>query len=400
MKVYCKILVLFNLIIFPSATLAAAKLGTFQGPVDKQKNIDNLPSEYLKAQPLNSLALPTTKISNSSNNTPGIPGSELKNQIMTYGANISPLARTYGNANSPYTTARVAVTNLGPINGDIRNVPVSSFPYSPTGKLYFKIGEKVSWCSASLIRRGVVITAAHCLFNYGTNKDTGYYKDFVFCPANTAQNSGPYGCFTGTGPRVLGVWYWGADTCPQRGVQCNNDIGTLLIMPKIKIGYAGDLVGVYKYSWNLYGFVSPWYAPNIQLAEITQLAYPFDFDSGLEMQRTDSVGLYYVNGNFQNIVIGSAQVAGSDGGPWIINFGTKPKVTNNVNLGYDTEQVIAAVTSYYTYSKKGWNQAGASVFGQNKEYPGGSYSYGGVNYGSGNIGYLIKETCRTNASFC
>ncbi len=45
----------------------------------------------------------------------------------------------FGTSTAPYTTARAAVTVLGPSNQAF-NTPVSSYPYRATGKLYFQEG--------------------------------------------------------------------------------------------------------------------------------------------------------------------------------------------------------------------------------------------------------------------
>jgi V8-like Glu-specific endopeptidase len=102
-----------------------------------------------------------------------------------------PLA--FGTSTAPYTTARVAVTVLGD-SSTATNTPVTSYPYRPTGKLYFKIGTQTFICTASLIKKGVLVTAAHCVFNFGKGS-SGWYSGFVWCPANTSSSGGVYGCY-------------------------------------------------------------------------------------------------------------------------------------------------------------------------------------------------------------
>jgi V8-like Glu-specific endopeptidase len=66
--------------------------------------------------------------------------------------------RAFGTSNQPFSTARA---DLSPTATN------TSYPYRAAGKLFFKIGTSTFVCSASLIKRGVVVTAAHCVANFG-----------------------------------------------------------------------------------------------------------------------------------------------------------------------------------------------------------------------------------------
>jgi V8-like Glu-specific endopeptidase len=306
-------------------------------------------------------------------------------------AAVMPFA--YGTSTAPYTTARVAVTVLGN-SSTAANTPVTSYPYRATGKLYFKIGTQNFICTASLIKKGVLITAAHCVFNFG-QRNNGWYNSFVWCPANTSSSGGVYGCYNAGPQRILSPYFEGTDVCAQRGVVCNNDIATLLVAPKNGV-YAGNVVGWYNYSWNGYSYKASSFLGNVTTVEVTQLGYPLAFDSGYQMERTDAVGWYFTSGNLKNTQIGSAQTGGSSGGPWLANFGTVPSVdTSLASRGSATVQTIVGVTSYGS-TTIGYNRQGASFFGQNSQYP--NADYGG--YGAGNIGLLVRDTCTANRSYC
>ena len=54
------------------------------------------------------------------------------------------------------------------------------YPFRAAGKLFFKKAAETRICSASLIKRGLVVTAAHCVANYGKNE---HYLNFEFVPA-------------------------------------------------------------------------------------------------------------------------------------------------------------------------------------------------------------------------
>ena len=300
-------------------------------------------------------------------------------------------ARAFGTSAAPYTTARVAVTVLGSSSSAL-NTPVTSYPYRPTGKLYFKIGADNYICSASLIAKGVLVTAAHCVFEFG-QRDRGWHTSFVFCPANTTSSGGPYGCYNASLPRILTTYFDGTDVCTQSGVVCNNDIATLLVTPKSGT-YVGSRVGWYNYSWNGYSYRASSFLGNVTTVQVTQLGYPKAFDSGYQMQRTDAVGWYFASGNLKNTQIGSAQTGGTSGGPWLANFGTVPSLSSDASLGSATTQTIVGVSSYGS-TRIGYNRMGSSYFGQNSQYNG---TYG--QYGAGNIGLLVRDTCTSNAPYC
>ena len=300
-----------------------------------------------------------------------------------------PLA--YGTSTAPYTTARVAVTVKGS-STTAANTPVTSYPYRATGKLYFQYAGLTYVCSASLIKKGVLVTAAHCVFDYG-KKASGWHSNFVWCPANTSSSGGVYGCYSGGAARVPTTYYNGNDVCTQSGVVCNDDIATLLVLPKAGV-YAGTKVGWYSYGWNGYSYRASSFLGNVTAVQVTQLGYPLAFDSGYQMERTDAVGWYYASGSLKNTQIGSAQTGGSSGGPWLVNFGTPPSVGSGASLGSSTVQAIIGVTSYGS-TTVGYNRQGASYFGQNSQYSG---TYG--SYGAGNIGLLVRDTCTANSAYC
>ena len=300
----------------------------------------------------------------------------------------------YGTSTAPYTTARVAVTVLGN-SSTVANTPVTSYPYRPTGKLYFKKPNdtRTFICSAALIKKGVLVTAAHCVHNFGQG-GAGWYSNFIWCPANTSAAGGVYGCYNAGPQKILGTYFNGSDVCTQAGVVCNSDIATLLVAPRNNV-YAGNVVGWYAYGWNCYSCVKSSVLGNVTTVQVTQLGYPGAFDSGYQLQRTEAVGWYFTSGNLKNTQIGSAQTGGSSGGPWLANLGTIPVVdTTQASRGSATVQAIIGVTSYGS-TTIGFNRQGASFFGQNSQH---SATYPG--YGAGNIGLLVRDTCTVSPSYC
>lgn len=379
------------LMLLGGATFAASSgAGTVEGPAQQSSAATSVavPSgPYLSALPL---AAPEqfkqAESLASKSAISGKPG-------VSDAAGVEPQA--FGTSTAPYTTVRVAVTALGS-SSTIENTPVTSYPFRPTGKLYFKKADGGTYiCSASLIKKGILVTAAHCVFDYGKTT-SGWYTSFTWCPANTSSAGGVYGCYTAFSPRIPTPYYNGTDVCTQAGVVCNNDVATLRVLPKSGV-YAGNVVGYYSYGWNGYSYRASSFLGNVTTVQLTQLGYPRAIDSGYTMERTDAVGWYFASGNLKNTQIGSAQTGGSSGGPWIVNLGTKPVVTEPAlaSLGSSTVQAVVGVTSYGS-TTVGYNRQGSSYFGQNTAYPLAAYGA----YGAGNIGKLVQDTCTAGPAYC
>jgi hypothetical protein len=304
----------------------------------------------------------------------------------------------------PYSTARVAITGVGFNSTNPLLVPVASRPYRYTGKLWMRFGSSWFVCTASLVKRGVVVTAAHCVHNFGEGT-AGFANEVRFVPANYANNvngGGPWAYYRGVTWRVPTPYVNGTDTCQTgaRGVVCNNDIATVTLAPKNGLYAGGTLGGWNGYSWNGYSFLATPVFGNHTVAQITQLGYPVAIDGGAQMQRNDSFGKYIAltGANrklLKNTQLGSAMTGGSSGGPWMVNFGTRPVTSAQASLGNaSNSNVIVGVTSW-GYTAVGINVQGASWFGQNAEFPG---TYGA--YGAGNIGFLMRATCTGSPGYC
>lgn len=244
----------------------------------------------------------------------------------------------YGTGNQVYTTARVDPSS---------NWTAKFYPYRVTGKLYFQIGSDWYVCSASLIKKGLLVTAAHCVSDYGAST---FYTNWQFVPA--LKNSyAPFGTWYGATAYVLTSYYNGSDGCYQYGVICPNDVAVITITPQSGV-YPGTSVGGYGVGTNGAGFNGS------NRALITQLGYPASLDSGLQMERTDSEGYKYSTYS-NNTIIGSAMTGGSSGGPWLVNLGLAP--TGIVAGSYSTRNVVVGVTSW-GYVSTSVQQQGASPF--------------------------------------
>ena len=88
----------------------------------------------------------------------------------------------FGTSTQVFTTSRVNAL------GDNTQY---HYAFRPTGKLFFKVGTGTATCSASLIKPGVVVTAAHCVANFGKKE---FYSGWVFAPAYS-NGVAPYGAW-------------------------------------------------------------------------------------------------------------------------------------------------------------------------------------------------------------
>ena len=176
----------------------------------------------------------------------------------------------FGASNHPFSTAQA----------DLSAATNTLYPYRATGKLFFNIGTRTATCSASLIKRGIVVTAAHCVAQFGTNQ---LYTNWHFVPGYR-NGSAPFGVWIVQAVAVLTAYLNGTDTCAQAGVICRDDVAVLLLSPQNN-AYPGAATGWYGYGYNGTGFTG------VGVTHITQLGYPGCLDNGFYMERNDSHGV-------------------------------------------------------------------------------------------------------------
>ena len=226
----------------------------------------------------------------------------------------------FGTNNHPFTTVRADLYGLN---------DNTVYPYRAAGKLFFKIGTSSYVCSASLIKRGIAVTAAHCVANYGHSQ---FYGSWQFVPGYH-NGSAPFGVWTAKNVYVLTAYYNGTDGCAVYGIVCPDDAALIVLT-----GTPGNSAGWFGY-WYGGGYTSN------GLFQITQLGYPVGLDSGAYMERTDSYG-YRSSSNSNNTVIGSNMNGGSSGGPWVENFGLPSALTGETNGSFPQQNVVVGVTSW------------------------------------------------------
>ena len=262
-------------------------------------------------------------------------------QDVPEGSGIEP--EEFGTSAQPFTTSQVNASG---------NLTINYYPYRAAGKLFFKIGANSFLCSASLIKPGVVVTAAHCVANYGQQQ---FYSGWTFVPAYN-NGSAPYGTWTAASATVKTKYYNGTDSCAQYGVICPDDVAVITLNPQSG-RYAGHYAGWYGYGWDGYGFNAS------SQALISQLGYPVALDGGLLMERNDSQGFVSTSLS-NNTIIGSLMTGGSSGGPWLVNLGNPPSLSGISFGSAASHNVVVGVTSW-GYTDTSIKQQGASPFTSN-----------------------------------
>ncbi len=308
------------------------------------------------------------------------------------GASFSP--RAYDSFGIPYTPTRVAlgVTNQTSIGGHYLS---STYPYSAVGKLTYDSPTGTRYCSASLIRRSIIVTAAHCIQDFGDGRNI--FSNWRFTPGYYRDSSGttrPYGQWTWRALNRPVSWSDGTDI--GIGAARENDLALILLNRDSNGRFVGDLTGYFSYGWNNYSFISSSKTGDKVVGATSTFGYPGLVDNGDIMQRTDGPTYTTTIEGAKQLMQGNNVTAGSSGGPWIVNFrsGGHPTLSGGAQEGKDATMAIIGVTSWGASDPNNPKDNFSSQFGQNTQYPSGE-NLGG--YGVGNIGTLMYELCTSKA---
>lgn len=273
---------------------------------------------------------------------------------------VAPMA--YGSGEWPFTTSRVELTG--------RMTNSKTYPYRATGKLFINYANgDTSWCSASLVGRGVIVTAAHCVADFGVGfLNASWFFAPGFYNGRSAQR--PVQAVYIVAPSS---YINGTDSCAVPGIVCANDIAVIVLKDQ-RGRYVGTKTGWYGVGYDGFGFTSS------GETHITQLGYPGGIDYGTQMLRNDSLGQISPGDSF-NTVIGSQMNGGSSGGPWINNFG-QAGYPNGVSTPFDAQSNIVVGVSSWGYTDGITDIMGASEFN------------------AGNIIALLNNACTLYPAAC
>jgi hypothetical protein len=300
-----------------------------------------------------------------------------------------PSTKAFGSFGIPYTTTRV--------QDGARSVSVGSaarlsttYPYRTVGKLTFSAG----YCSASLIRRSVIVTAAHCVQNFGTGP--AIFSNFQFRPGHfgpagaTEVEMAPYGTWNWLALVRPNTWANGTDI--GTGAARDNDLAVIALRKNGQGQFVGDITGYLGYGWNNYSFVTSPKTGNLHTAAVSTLGYPFLMDGGAIMQRTDGPSYTTALGGAGQLWQGSNLTGGSSGGPWVVNFRTHAAaLAGGAVEGSASSIAVIGVTSWGSNDPNAIKDNWSSQFRQNTRYPKASYGI----YGAGNIGAVLRLLCST-----
>jgi V8-like Glu-specific endopeptidase len=304
--------------------------------------------------------------------------------------------QAYGKFGVPFTSKRVT---HDPLPKDVKVTAnagaylSATYPYRTVGRLNFK--DKGVWthCSASLILRSVIVTAAHCIQESGRGSKT--YSNWTFVPAYFSKNSPgaepvmPYGSW---------VWKeyvrpasWADETDTSNGSAYNNDLAVILLEKDAEDQFIGDKTGWLRYGETANYFVKSKRTGDLWTAALTTLGYPGDSDNGMIQQRCDGPSYMTSIKRVLQIYQGSDFTGGSSGGPWIANFGyQEPSFSDGAGPGQKTlNNVVVGVTSWGDGKPGPEYDNYSSQFGENEEYPLSRYG----TFGAGNIAALLDTLC-------
>ena len=312
--------------------------------------------------------------------------------VMTRSGFRGGSPRAFGTFGIPYTTTRVSDGSYSATGYSAASRLSVTYPYRTAGKLTFLMGSSSAHCSATLIRRSVIVTAAHCIQDFGTGA-SAYFTGFKFYPGHygatgaTAAQISPYGTWDWAALTRPGSWIDGTDI--GSGSARDNDIAVIALKPKNGV-FVGDLTGYLGYGMNNYSFVTSSKTGNVHTAAVTTTGYPGLMDAGRIMQRSDGPAYVTTVGGAGQLWQGSNFTGGSSGGAWIVNFRTRAaSLSGGATLGSESEMSVVGVTSWGSSDPNAPKDNYSSQFRQNTRYPNANYG----TYGAGNIASLLNTLC-------
>jgi V8-like Glu-specific endopeptidase len=259
-------------------------------------------------------------------------GSEGNKILIPWGADLEGAQLSVAPAATSSFGAYFTTTRVFP------DAATTTYPYSTAGKLFAtdpRTGDNL-FCSASVLRFRVVVTAGHCVSHGSTTTaDQYFYTKFLFVPSERS-GAAPNGSWTWSYVTTTNAWYQNGSVPNQQ------DIGMLVMVDQeiggkgpFKIGQVTGFLG-YKYCGGT-NCSNPPIADN----NLTLLGYPCNLDSCERMEQTGAQT--FESGGSNTWIYGSAMKGGASGGPWIQDFGVNPAGAPTGLLALNR---VEAVTSF------------------------------------------------------
>jgi V8-like Glu-specific endopeptidase len=235
------------------------------------------------------------------------------------------------------------------------------YPQSAVGKLVMTsfLGEAFKFCSASLVRPGVVLTVAACVTE---QKENGIFRDFRFAPgwhASEGREVLPFGDWKGK--RV----YFSKDyiTAPSRDGDlelASHESNIALVV--LEENSSGKRAGDYAGHLGLRILSAQEMNTTHRQKMVTQVGYSLIADGSSLAQRVDAFATIYghkatneqflvepISDKSRNTLIhGGTMQAGGLGGPVVLNWQIEPQKTGVSVPDSRPNQVIAITWSYFT----------------------------------------------------
>lgn len=239
----------------------------------------------------------------------------------------TPQPEAYGTDLLHFTTGRSAVNTSSQ----------KANPLGRTGRLFFNTPSGTSWCSASMIRPGVLVTAGHCVANgSGT-----WYSGFTYVPAYRS-GAAPYGTWTNwLQTTTSNSWFNGGGAVPNL-----QDYAVIVFDRDGNGNRIGDYTG-----W------MGWWTNRAIGRHITTVGYPGNMYGGEVQVRTDSLAYDY---GTNNVYWGSDQRGGSSGSPLVVNLRSGYDNTAATPTENDGNRVSATIS--WGWVSTAPMAQGASVF--------------------------------------
>ena len=181
--------------------------------------------------------------------------------------------------------------------------PITAYPKSTVGKLFFTLNGINFVCSASVIGRSTLITAGHC----NSDGTQTFATNRLFCPSFNGVADPVRGCWSVVGSVVSAPWHNSGDPDYDYSCLITATTGTR-VANKI-----GNVTGWLGRAWNFassqaertfgYPQAAPFTGGTLQTTASTEW-YTHDFRAGGQISK----------------IIGSDLTGGSSGGPWILEW--------------------------------------------------------------------------------